>query len=125
MMRESIESLLFALSRSHDLLTRENWHSAGLRDVIRLARKCHQEKVVGGLDGSGISASASVATPCSSGGRSSGTGVKERRSAVRQQPRVLPPIVRKTAPMMIYRNAIVSGIDPGRLAFSAQKKRPP
>jgi PAS domain S-box-containing protein len=32
--RESIESRLFALSRSHDLLTRENWHSAGLRDVI-------------------------------------------------------------------------------------------
>jgi PAS domain S-box-containing protein len=32
--RESIESRLFALSRSHDLLTRENWHSAGLHDVI-------------------------------------------------------------------------------------------
>lgn len=32
--RSSIESRLFALSRSHDLLTRENWHSAGLRDVI-------------------------------------------------------------------------------------------
>jgi PAS domain S-box-containing protein len=32
--RESIEFRLFALSRSHDLLTRENWHSAGLRDVI-------------------------------------------------------------------------------------------
>jgi two-component sensor histidine kinase len=32
--RESIESRLFAFSRSHDLLTRENWHSAGLRDVI-------------------------------------------------------------------------------------------
>jgi hypothetical protein len=45
MTRESIESLLFALSRSHDSLTRENWHSAGLRDVIRLARKCHQEKM--------------------------------------------------------------------------------
>jgi PAS domain S-box-containing protein len=33
--RESIEARLFALSRSHDLLTRENWESAGLRDVIR------------------------------------------------------------------------------------------
>jgi len=32
--RESIESRLFALSRSHDLLTRENWHSAGLLDVV-------------------------------------------------------------------------------------------
>jgi PAS domain S-box-containing protein len=32
--RESIESRLFALSRSHDLLTSESWHSAGLRDVI-------------------------------------------------------------------------------------------
>ncbi|WP_129790792.1 HWE histidine kinase domain-containing protein [Sphingosinicella sp. CPCC 101087] len=32
--RESIESRLFALSRSHDLLTRENWQSAGLHDVI-------------------------------------------------------------------------------------------
>ena len=30
----SIESRLFALSRSHDLLTRENWISAGLHDVI-------------------------------------------------------------------------------------------
>ncbi len=28
--RESIESRLFALSRSHDLLTRENWEGAGL-----------------------------------------------------------------------------------------------
>jgi PAS domain S-box-containing protein len=33
--RESIESRLFALSRSHDLLSRENWHSAGLLDVIK------------------------------------------------------------------------------------------
>ncbi len=32
--RESIESRLFALSRSHDLLTRENWQSAGLRDLL-------------------------------------------------------------------------------------------
>lgn len=35
--REAIESRLFALSRSHDLLTRENWESAGLRDVIEAA----------------------------------------------------------------------------------------
>lgn len=32
--RESIESRLSALSRSHDLLTRENWESAGLLDVV-------------------------------------------------------------------------------------------
>jgi PAS domain S-box-containing protein len=32
--RESIESRLFALSRSHDLLTRENWESADLIDVV-------------------------------------------------------------------------------------------
>lgn len=32
--RELIESRLFALSRSHDLLTRENWESAGLLDVV-------------------------------------------------------------------------------------------
>ena len=32
--RESIESRLFALSRSHDLLTRENWESAELLDVV-------------------------------------------------------------------------------------------
>ncbi len=35
--RESIESRLFALSRSHDLLTRENWQSAGLLDLIEEA----------------------------------------------------------------------------------------
>lgn len=34
---ESIESRLFALSRSHDLLTRENWQSAGLHDVVEVA----------------------------------------------------------------------------------------
>jgi len=34
MIREAIESRLFALSRSHDLLTRENWESAGLFDVV-------------------------------------------------------------------------------------------
>ena len=32
--RGSIETRLFALSRSHDLLTRENWESAGLLDVV-------------------------------------------------------------------------------------------
>jgi PAS domain S-box-containing protein len=35
--RESIESRLFALSRSHDLLTRENWEGAGLRDLVNEA----------------------------------------------------------------------------------------
>src|SRR4029077_14028099 len=35
--RESIESRLFALSRSHDLLTREKWQSAGLLDLIKEA----------------------------------------------------------------------------------------
>jgi len=33
--RQSIESRLFALSRSHDLLTHEKWESAGLLDVAR------------------------------------------------------------------------------------------
>ncbi len=32
--RESIESRIFALSRSHDLLSRENWKGAGLHDLI-------------------------------------------------------------------------------------------
>lgn len=36
-LQEAIESRLFALSRSHDLLTRENWESAGLHDVIDAA----------------------------------------------------------------------------------------
>jgi PAS domain S-box-containing protein len=31
--RQSIESRLFALSRSHDLLTREKWESSGLLDI--------------------------------------------------------------------------------------------
>ncbi|NGN45055.1 PAS domain S-box protein [Mesorhizobium sp. CGMCC 1.15528] len=35
--RESIESRLFALSRSHDLLTVEKWEGAGLRDLIKAA----------------------------------------------------------------------------------------
>lgn len=36
-MRDSIESRLFALSRSHDLLTHENWEGAGLLDLIKAA----------------------------------------------------------------------------------------
>ena len=35
--RDSIESRLFALSRSHDLLTRENWQGAGLLDLVKEA----------------------------------------------------------------------------------------
>lgn len=35
--RDAIESRLFALSRSHDLLTRENWQSAGLLDLLNEA----------------------------------------------------------------------------------------
>jgi PAS domain S-box-containing protein len=35
--RESIESRLFSLSRSHNLLTRENWEGAGLLDVVNAA----------------------------------------------------------------------------------------
>jgi PAS domain S-box-containing protein len=34
---EAVQSRLFALSRSHDLLARENWKSAGLRDVVEHA----------------------------------------------------------------------------------------
>lgn len=37
--RDAIESRLLALSRSHDLLTRENWQSAGLVDLLRDALK--------------------------------------------------------------------------------------
>ncbi len=35
--RESIESRLFALSRSHDILTREDWRGVGLRDLVHEA----------------------------------------------------------------------------------------
>ncbi len=35
--RESIESRIFALSRSHDVLSRENWKGAGLHDLIDAA----------------------------------------------------------------------------------------
>ncbi|PIL14313.1 hypothetical protein P775_26780 [Puniceibacterium antarcticum] len=44
-MRKAVESRLFALSRSHDLLSREKWHSAGLLDVLRDALE-----PFGGLD---------------------------------------------------------------------------
>jgi PAS domain S-box-containing protein len=37
--QDSIESRLSALSRSHDLLTRENWESAGLFDILQDALK--------------------------------------------------------------------------------------
>ena len=37
--RESIETRLFALSCSHDLLTRENWDGAGLLDLVKDALK--------------------------------------------------------------------------------------
>lgn len=37
LIREAIGSRLFALARSHDLLTRENWESAGLLDVVNAA----------------------------------------------------------------------------------------
>jgi two-component sensor histidine kinase len=32
--RSSLEARLFALSRAHDVLTRENWESANLRDIV-------------------------------------------------------------------------------------------
>jgi two-component sensor histidine kinase len=35
--RESIESRLFALAGSHDLLSRENWEGAGLVDLVNAA----------------------------------------------------------------------------------------
>jgi PAS domain S-box-containing protein len=37
LIREAIEARLFALSRSHDLLTPENWESAGLVDIVNAA----------------------------------------------------------------------------------------
>lgn len=36
-MRQAIESRLFALSRSQDLLTREHWEAAGLLDIVNAA----------------------------------------------------------------------------------------
>src|SRR4029078_8450953 len=51
--RESIESRLFALSRSHDLWTRENWEVAGLvallheaMEPFRAAGGRHTERIV-------------------------------------------------------------------------------
>ena len=35
--RQAIEARIFALSRSHDLLTHENWESAGLADIVNAA----------------------------------------------------------------------------------------
>ncbi len=35
--REAFESRLFALSRTHDVLTRENWEGADLRDIAEHA----------------------------------------------------------------------------------------
>lgn len=46
LVREAIESRLFALSRSHDLLTREHWESAGLVDIVHDALE-----PFGGADG--------------------------------------------------------------------------
>jgi PAS domain S-box-containing protein len=49
--REAIESRLFALSRSHDVLTRENWKGARLHDLVNAAMEPfgtdrHAERVV-------------------------------------------------------------------------------
>jgi two-component sensor histidine kinase len=46
--RESIESRLFALSRSHDLLTRENWEGAGLLDLVNVANGRTERLVITG-----------------------------------------------------------------------------
>ena len=46
LIQTAIESRLFALSRSHDLLTRENWGSAGLFDIVHNASEPFQ--TVGG-----------------------------------------------------------------------------
>jgi PAS domain S-box-containing protein len=35
--REAVERRLFALSRAHDVLTRENWESAGIGEIVRQA----------------------------------------------------------------------------------------
>jgi len=37
--RNAIDARIFALARSHDLLTQEEWESAGLRDVVNAALK--------------------------------------------------------------------------------------
>jgi PAS domain S-box-containing protein len=47
--REAIESRLFALSRAHDVLTRENWEGAGLKEIVTEAmapyRHDHEERL--------------------------------------------------------------------------------
>ncbi|MET0743593.1 MAG: PAS domain S-box protein, partial [Microvirga sp.] len=40
--REAIERRLVALSRAHDVLTRENWEGASLREIVRQAIEPHQ-----------------------------------------------------------------------------------
>ncbi|MBL0402502.1 PAS domain-containing protein [Microvirga aerilata] len=35
--RSALEARLFALSRAHDVLTRENWEGAGLSEIVRVA----------------------------------------------------------------------------------------
>jgi two-component sensor histidine kinase len=35
--RSALEARLFALSRAHDVLTRENWEGAGLTEIVRVA----------------------------------------------------------------------------------------
>ncbi|WP_230532160.1 HWE histidine kinase domain-containing protein [Microvirga roseola] len=44
--RAALEARLFALSRAHDVLTRENWEGAGLRDIVTeaLAPYCHDRE---------------------------------------------------------------------------------
>lgn len=44
--QEAIETRIFALSRSHDLLTSGNWNGAGLRDLVDIAM--HPFEVIGG-----------------------------------------------------------------------------
>jgi PAS domain S-box-containing protein len=41
--RETFEARLFALARTHDVLTRENWESASLRDIVLEAIRPYQQ----------------------------------------------------------------------------------
>ncbi|HZH10012.1 MAG TPA: HWE histidine kinase domain-containing protein [Microvirga sp.] len=41
--RETFEARLFALARTHDVLTRENWESASLRDIVLEAIQPYQK----------------------------------------------------------------------------------
>ena len=41
-MREAVETRLFALSRSHDLLNRKTWQNAGLLDIVQDALEHEQ-----------------------------------------------------------------------------------